>query len=208
MSKRRGLLGILGAGVLAAPLAVFAQQQAKVWRVGFLAERHVDFVESDNFYGAFRRGLRELGYVDGKNLLIEWRSAEGHYERLPALAAELVDLKVDVIVTASTRATDAARKATTAIPIVMGSVTDPVGSGFVKSLYTEMGILMSYGPSLTDQWWRVATYVAKILKGARPADLPIEQPTKFDLVINGNTAKAFGLTIPYALRISTTKVIE
>src|SRR5438045_2836867 len=108
MNNRRRLLVALGAGALAVPLASFAQQQKKIWRIGFLAGRHVDFLDSDYNYGPFRQGMRELGYVEGKNLVIEWRSAEGNNERLPGLATELVNLKVDVIVTAGTPATSAA----------------------------------------------------------------------------------------------------
>jgi len=329
MNNRRKVVVAFGASVLAAPFA-FAQQQGKVWRVGFLSQRHVDFVDSDYYYGPFRQGLRELGYVEGKNLVIEWRSAEGNNERLAGLAAELVNLKVDVIVTAGTPAISAAQKATTAIPIVMGNIGDPVGSGFVKSLarpasnitglssmagdvylkqiemllsmvprlsrvavlvnpsnmsnvktservqtegqkrgvkvlrgeaktpqeihnafsmmrkqnadalivfndglfqqqkaqiaeltakhrlpavaqdriYADAGVLMSYGPSLAEQSLRAATYVDKIFKGAKPADLPVEQPTKFELVINGKTAKTLGLAIPQSLLVSADKVIE
>ena len=329
MNNRRKVVVAFGASVLAAPFAI-AQQQGKVWRVGFLSQRHVDFVDSDYYYGPFRQGLRELGYVEGKNLVIEWRSAEGNNERLAGLAAELVNLKVDVIVTAGTPAISAAQKATTAIPIVMGNIGDPVGSGFVKSLarpasnitglssmagdvylkqiemllsmvprlsrvavlvnpsnmsnvktservqtegqkrgvkvlraeaktpqeihnafsmmrkqnadalivfndglfqqqkaqiaeltakhrlpavaqdriYADAGVLMSYGPSLAEQSLRAATYVEKIFKGAKPADLPVEQPTKFELVINSKTAKVLGLTIPQSLLISADKVIE
>ena len=329
MNNRRKVVVAFGASVLAAPFAI-AQQQGKVWRVGFLSQRHVDFVDSDYYYGPFRQGLRELGYVEGKNLIIEWRSAEGNNERLAGLAAELVNLKVDVIVTAGTPAISAAQKATTAIPIVMGNIGDPVGSGFVKSLarpasnitglssmagdvylkqiemllsmvprlsrvavlvnpsnmsnvktservqtegqkrgvkvlrgeaktpqeihnafsmmrtqnadalivfndglfqqqkaqiaeltgkhrlpavaqdriYVDTGVLMSYGPSLAEQSLRAATYVDKIFKGAKPADLPVEQPTKFELVINGKTAKTLGLAIPQSLLVSADKVIE
>jgi len=329
MNNRRKVVVAFGASVLAAPFAI-AQQQGKVWRVGFLSQRHVDFVDSDYYYGPFRQGLRELGYVEGKNLVIEWRSAEGNNERLAGLAAELVNLKVDVIVTAGTPAISAAQKATTAIPIVMGNIGDPVGSGFVKSLarpasnitglssmagdvylkqiemllsmvprlsrvavlvnpsnmsnvktservqtegqkrgvkvlrgeaktpqeihnafsmmrtqnadalivfndglfqqqkaqiaeltakhrlpavaqdriYADAGVLMSYGPSLAEQSLRAATYVDKIFKGAKPADLPVEQPTKFELVINGKTAKTLGLAIPQSLLVSADKVIE
>ena len=134
MITRRKLVIALGAGALAVPLTPYAQQQDKVWRVGFLAQGHIDFVDSDRFYGPFTQGMRELGYVEGKNLVIEWRSAEGKTERLPELAAELVRLKLDVLATAGTPAAQAAQKATTAIPIVMVNLGDPVGSGLVKSL--------------------------------------------------------------------------
>ena len=330
MTARRTLLIALGAGALALPLASFAQQQGKIWRVGFLAARHVDFVDSDNFYGPFRQGMRELGYVEGKNLVIEWRFAEGRTELLPVLAAELVRMQIDVIVTNGIAAAFAAQKATATIPIVFPNTGDPVAYGFVKSLahpggnmtgvsnvsgdivakhlelligmvpkllrvavllnqsskaniqnlqrvqseaqrtsvkilpleariapeiesafsamardkvgavivlnetffiqqrsqivelaaknrlpsisavreYAEVGGLMSYGSSISDNWRRVATYVDKIFKGAKPADLPVEQPTKFELVINGKTAKALGLTIPQALLVSADKVID
>ena len=330
MNKRRKLIVALGAGALATPLMSIAQQQGKVWRVGFLSPRHVDFVDSDYYYGPFRQGMRELGYVDGKNLVIEWRSAEGNNERLPGLAAELAKLKLDVIVTAGTNATLAAQKSITAIPIVMVGAGDPVGSGLVKSLarpggtttglsimlgelgpkhlemllsmvptlsrvavlmnpansanaivlksvqsaaqrtgtkilpvdvrspqeiasafsvivrekpgavfvvqdplfiqqrrqiaelaaknllpsisgfreYAEAGGLMSYGQNLAENYRRAATFVDKILKGTKPADLPVEQPTKFELIINGKTAKALGLKIPQSLLIMADKVIE
>jgi putative ABC transport system substrate-binding protein len=329
MNNRRKLVIALGAGALAAPLGSFAQQQGKVWRVGFLALRQVAISDSDYYYGPFRQGMRELGYVEGKNLVIEWRSAENKVERLAGLAAELVQLKVDVIVAGSTSPAKAAQNATTIIPIVMVAVGDPVASGLVKSLahpggnvtgttnliadlapkyldllrsmvpklsrvavllnpdtgassgafkniqvaaqatgfavvalivrtpveienafsqmarekagalivmrgpflnqqraqiaelaakhrlptiaglgeYVEAGGLMSYGTSLADQSRRAATYIDKIIKGAKPADLPVEQPTKFELVLNGKTAKALGLKIPQSLLIMADKVI-
>src|SRR6476619_1367038 len=139
MNDRRKLLVALGASLIAAPFSSFAQPQSKIWRVGFLAGRHVNCVDSDNFYGPFRQGMRRLGYVEGKNLVIEWRSAEGKTERLPGLATELVNLKVDVIVTSASPATSAAQNATTVIPIVMAGTGDPVESGFVKSLARPAG---------------------------------------------------------------------
>jgi putative ABC transport system substrate-binding protein len=328
MNNRRRLVIALGAGAVAIALPAFAQQ-GKVWRVGFLSLRRIEISGSDNYYGPFRQGMRKLGYAEGKNLVIEWRSAEGNSERLRDLATELVSLKVDVILVAGTTATGAAQKATTTIPIVMAAVSDPVGSGFVKSLahpggnitglsnlgtelgtkhlemllgmapnasrvavlvnpanpshpaivknleavrrpglsvlsfsaqssreiedafaqmvrqkvrglivapdsffvqqrqqlaelaaksrlpsisfyreYAEAGGLISYGASVAEAFERMSTYVDKIFKGAKPADLPIEQPTKFELYINGRTAKALGLKIPYALQIMVDKVIE
>ena len=334
MNNRRKLVLALGAGALAqfaslAPLVSFAQQR-KVWRVGFLAYRHVDFVDADFYYGPFTQGMRELGYVVGRNLVIEWRSAEGKSERLPELAAELVRLKVDVLATQGTPASLAAQKATTAIPIVMLGVGDPVGSGLVKSLarpggnstglssmtadlgpkqlemlrsmvpkvtlvavlvnpsnanmtillknvqaaaqrvgvkiqpveastpqeiangfaamarqsagalivlrealfqqqknqivelaakqqlpsiggygeYVEAGGLMSYGQNIRENYRRAATYVDKIFKGANPGDLPVEQPTQFELFINRKTANALGLKIPNSILLQATKVIE
>ena len=327
MNSRRTLIIALGAGALVAPLALFAQQQGKVWRVGFLAlnPASVNLQNTD----AFLKGMRELGYVEGKNLVVEWRSADGKLERLPGLAAELVQLKVDVIVAEPSPAISAAQKASSTIPIVMAISSDPVGVGLVKSLarpggnvtglstmgsdtgaklldllfsvvpnlsrvallaysgnpyqattksveagarnagvktllleastpqeiedafammarekaeavivgsvtfstlqqrqiaelalkyqlpsmfgtrgYVEAGGLMSYGTKFTDLYQRSATYVDKILKGAKPGELPVEQPVTVELVVNLKTAKALGLTIPQSLLLRADELIQ
>ena len=329
MNMRRKLVIALGAGVCA-PSASFAQAAGKVWRVGFLAQRHVDFVDADSIFGPFTQGMLELGYAAGRNLVIEWRSAEGDASRLPELAAELVRLKVDVLALAGTPAAFAAQKATTTIPIVMIGVGDPVGNGLVKSLarpggnstafsnmaaelgpklleilhsmvprlkrvavlvnpsnsataiflqntqaaaqrigvkvhpvgastpgemagafalmtrqnveafvmplealfqqertqiaelaakrrlpsiggfseFAVAGGLMSYGQNGRENFRRAAIYVDKIFKGANPGELPVEQPTTFDLVVNMKTARALGLKVPQSILIQATRVIE
>jgi putative tryptophan/tyrosine transport system substrate-binding protein len=318
------------AWALAAPLASFAQQPAKIARIGFLHPASPEGV-GDVRLQAFRDGLHELGYVEGKNLQLEVRWGEGKLERLPALAAELVQLKVDVIVAATSPSVVAAHQATRTIPIVMPLSPDPVGDGLVASLarpggnitglsqmspelgekriqllkemfpkvshamavlwnpdymgmrarfeqarvaapavgltvrsvevrdtreldaafdviirehpealllladpftinqrsrivefaaeqrlpaiyessdFVDVGGLISYGPNISELYRRAATYVDKILRGAKPADLPIEQPTKFELIINMRAAKALGIKFPDSILLRADRVIE
>lgn len=311
--------------------AVVAQQPIKIHRIGFLATRRRSTPsDPDVFYDAFVLGMREFGYIEGKNIVIDWRFAEGRPERLPELAAELVRIPVEVIVTHSTPGTKAAQQATSTIPIVFTSLSDPVRMGFAASLahpganitglsmtsvdlgpkYVELlktllpklsriafamnpdtpshhailksvqfaakameievlplatrnehearqafdvmvrqrieativapdtftigqrshyaqlalehrmptmfalreqvtaGGLMSYGQDIVEHYRHAASYVDKIIKGAKPSELPIEQPTKFHLAINGKTAEALGLTIPKDLLLRADEVIE
>ncbi len=254
--SRRRLLAGGGGWLVLASRAATAQPPSGPPRIGYLSP-------GPGFpFEAFREGLRELGYTEGRNLVIERRSADGYPGRLGNLAADLVRLRVDVIVTATTAAAQAAQRATTTIPIVFALADSPVSLGLVASVakpggnvtgltglivelhaqallilpnpmfvaqririaelalkhrlpamynlreFADVGGLLSYAPDLAHMSRRAATYVDKILKGAKPGDLPVEQPTKFDFVINLKTAKALGLTIPPSLLLQADQVIE
>jgi len=325
-----GLAVVLVVSLILAPLALEAQQAAGIARIGYLG---TNLAANPHLPEAFRQGLRDHGYVEGRNVVIEYRSAEGKLERFTTLAAELVALKVDVIVATSTPAALAAKQATRTLPIVFIAVADSVASGLVTSLarpggnvtglsmltpelvgkrlellkqavpgvspvavlwqpgdysertekdilkeaevtaralgmrlqvveargpqdfdrafsdmararagalivlgstmfFTERrrlvdlaakhrlpavysardsvdaGGLMAYGPNTADLFRRAATYVDKILKGTKPGDLPVEQPTRFELVINMKTAKALGLTIPQSILVRADEIIQ
>ena len=300
--KRRDFIRLFGGMAAGWPLTARGQQATSLRRIGFLL---VGLSPESPEVQVFRRELRKAGYFEGRNLVIEWRSAKGDYDRVPALVADLIRSNVDVMVQDSTIGTQAAKRATSKIPIVMALVLDPIGSGLVENLthpggnvtglsmmamelypkrlqllkeinpnltraavcwnpdhpvhpkaveqikaaapalsielsfavvrkpeqfapafsdftranaqalyvvddpvYPEAGGLMSYGPDLHDLFRRAAIYVDRILQGAKPADLPVEQPTKFELVINLETAKALGLNIPDKLLALADDVIQ
>jgi putative ABC transport system substrate-binding protein len=328
--NRRALVGAIAVGLYAACRSATAQQPKRVWHIGFLAAASRQFYLDSGRFEALQTALRELGYVEGKNLVIEARYADGQYELLPAYASELVRLKVDVILAASSPAIRAAKQATSTIPIVFPSTGDPVGSGFVASLahpggnltgmsnsnldvsaktlellrailpgisrvavlanpgsstesamlksisaaaqlvgvqvvtvearsseeieaafsamphervealvvaadalmgmqqrqiadlalrhklpsisqgagYARAGGLMGYGLNSLYTYALAAAYIDKIFKGARPADLPVQQPSRLELVINMKTAHALGLAVPRTLLLRADELIQ
>jgi ABC-type uncharacterized transport system substrate-binding protein len=190
--KRREFITLLGGAAAAWPLTVRAQQTGKVRRIAWLSGAARG--SADDALSGFPHGMRDLGYVEGRDFVIEWRLAEGRYERFADFAAEMVRLKVDVIVLGT--------------PAAIRALGHRLPSIFVQREYTAAGGLMSYGENLRDFFRRAAAFVDKILKGAKPADLPIEQPTRFYLVINLNAANALGLEIPPSLLARADEVIE
>jgi putative ABC transport system substrate-binding protein len=302
--KRRHFIKVIGGMAMACPLVLHAQPLARMARIGFLGSASAP--GSARSVEALRTGLRDLGYVEGKNIVIEFRWAEGRYDRLSALVAELIRLKVDLIVTHGTPGTRAAKKATSTIPIVMAISGDALATGLVTSLarpeanvtgstffipqlnakrlelvkevcpyvarvaalsnpnnpvskpiipamqafasmakrgvdavvitedgefaasfgtiatlavanklatigaqeYAKAGGLIGYGVDLLGLYRRAAYFIDKILKGSKPADLPIEQPTRFELVINIKTAKTLGLEIAPAMLARADETIE
>lgn len=329
--KRRSVIFIASGVTLGAALPLLAQAPPRVYHIGFLAARARSTPENPEvYYDAFVRGMRDLGYAEGKNLSIEWRFADAKNERLPTLSAELVAMNPELVVTHGLPPTLAMQKATNSIPIVFAAMVDPVGNRVVANLarpagnttglslmtldvaskrveilsamipglsrlavlvnplnpahppllqaaanaakmigvsvlaveaqstaeiergvvglarervqgmiisddnfflgqlrqlveltlkhrvptmfanqqFVEAGGMVSYGPDVVDYFRRSASYVDKILRGAKPGDLPIEQATRIDLVVNNNTAKAFGLKIPLSVRVLAERVIE
>jgi hypothetical protein len=223
--KRREFITLIAGAAAAWPLAARAQQPGKVQRVGFLWDSPAVWPHA---LAGFRGGLRDLGWVEGQNVVVEYRWAEGRFDRLPAMVEELVRLKVDVIVAPTSIYTAAAGAFTAMVqeraggvvvlstPLFMGAamplaelaIKHKLPTMFGPREHVEAGGLLSYSPDRADLYRRAATYVDKILRGTTPADLPVQQPTKFEFIVNLKTAKAIGLTIPPTLLARADEVIE
>jgi putative ABC transport system substrate-binding protein len=197
-APRRVLTILLSLGLLTAPLAAEAQPGGRISRIGFLSSGRPG--EDGGRHAVFEQGLRELGWVVGQHLVIEYRFAEGRVERFPALAAEFVGLRVDLVMVPNEAAAQAVRRASTTVPIVTWGAWDLIGTGLAASLAHPGGQVTGL-VNMVD-----AELVG--LKGAKPGDLPVEQPTKFPLVINMKTAKALGLTIPPSVLARADEIIE
>src|SRR5262245_7939800 len=208
--RRREFITLLG-GAAAWPVAAGAQQQP-LPIIGFLNGSSADAYAPQ--VGSFRQGLKQAGYVEGETVAIEYRWANGQYNRLPELANDLVKRQVAVIAATGTPANVVAKSATTTIPVVFTAGSDPVP--MLHSLPTvyqyhpfiEAGGLISYGGSITDSYRLAGVYVGRILKGERPADLPVQQSTTVELIINLKSAKALGLTVPLPLIGRADELIE
>jgi ABC-type uncharacterized transport system substrate-binding protein len=232
--KRREFMALLGGAAATWPVAGRTQQPAMPV-IGYLDSTSPDSSASDAAeLGAFRRGLSEAGYVESRNVAIEYRSADGQHDRLPALAADLVRRHVSIIASFGVPATRAAKAVTATIPIVFVIGADPVEVGLLASLsrpgsnltgvtflgrelqpaihptrkFAAAGGLMSYGGGRTDQFRLLGVYTGRILKGEKPADLPVQRATRVELAINLKTARTLGLTIPPSLLVLADEVIE
>jgi len=204
--KRREFITLLG-GAAVWPLPARAQQPGKTPRVGYIRAGNPN---NDPFRDEFVRGMRDLGYVEGRNIAYEFRHYGDDIESIPLLINDLLRAKVDIIAAGGTAAIRAAQSATQSIPIVMGAAADPMDIGLVAGLARPggAGCLFSYATSLKDMWYRSATFVDKILKGAKPADLPVQQGTKFEFVVNLKTARALGFDISPIMLARADEVIE
>ena len=184
MNTRRALLIVLGL-TANAPISLFAQQKkAKIWRVGVLVQQAINTPVDQTPFGEFLGGMKALGYQEGKNVAYEWRSAADDANRLPAVAAEHRHLIAELAIKGG-------------LPSIAGS-----------SRYADEGVLLSYGAAPGANYRRGAAYVDKIFKGAKPADLPVEQPMTIEVVVNQKTARALGLTIPPEIMVQATRVIQ
>ena len=204
--KRREFIKLIG-GAAAWPLAARAQQPDKTPRVGYIRAGNPN---NDPFRDEFVRGMRDLGYVEGRNIAYEFRHYGDDIESIPLLINDLLRAKVDIIAAGGTAAIRAAQSATQSIPIVMGAAADPMDIGLVAGLARPggAGCLFSYATSLKDMWYRSATFVDKILTGAKPSDLPVQQGTKFDFVVNLKAARALGFDISPIMLARADEVIE